>query len=234
MLDTVTSPYIRKSGRGTEHLAALMELRRAGYGPHATDRFDAEATHLGIWGPQGPEVAVRLFVHESPAAARAGYTGQFYDLSRLAVDRFPMLEIGRLCQRPGGAAPDAMRELLGALSAQALGRKVGYVFGCCSLPGADPARHTGALAALKQEACDAAAPPARVAWSVPLSAGSPEPRAVPALLRSYIALGARVGPHAVRDTALDTLHVFTGLDPRDVPRLRARSLRRLAAEGQAG
>jgi putative hemolysin len=51
---------------------------------------------------------------------------------------------------------------------------------------------------------------------------------MPPLLRSYLAMGGWVSDHAVLDKALNTLHVFTGLEVSTIPPARARRLRALA------
>ncbi len=51
---------------------------------------------------------------------------------------------------------------------------------------------------------------------------------MPPLLRSYQLMGGWVSDHAVVDTDLDTLHVFTGLEVRAIPESRARALRLVA------
>ena len=40
---------------------------------------------------------------------------------------------------------------------------------------------------------------------------------MPPLLRGYLSLGGWVSDHAVIDEDLDTLHVFTGVEIRNVP-----------------
>jgi putative hemolysin len=51
-------------------------------------------------------------------------------------------------------------------------------------------------------------------------------RKMPPLLRSYLAMGGWVSDHAVIDSELNTLHVFTGVEIDRVPAGRARLLRR--------
>jgi putative hemolysin len=53
-------------------------------------------------------------------------------------------------------------------------------------------------------------------------------RAMPPLLRSYLAMGGWVSDHAVVDRDLGTLHVFTALEIAALPPARARRLRALA------
>jgi putative hemolysin len=54
-------------------------------------------------------------------------------------------------------------------------------------------------------------------------------RAMPPLLRSYLAMGGWVSDHAVVDRDLGTLHVFTGLEVGGVPEARIQALRAYSA-----
>jgi putative hemolysin len=59
--------------------------------------------------------------------------------------------------------------------------------------------------------------------TVPLSDRPPgPPTRLPAILRSWLALGAKVSDHAVIDRDLRTLHVFTGLPVAAIPPRRRR------------
>ena len=57
----------------------------------------------------------------------------------------------------------------------------------------------------------------------------PDPRramaAMPPLLRSYLAMGGWVSDHAVVDPAMQTMHVFTGVEVAAIPPSRKRLLR---------
>ena len=50
---------------------------------------------------------------------------------------------------------------------------------------------------------------------------------MPPLLRTYLVMGGWVSDHAVIDTDLNTLHVFTGIEIARVPSKRAKLLRAL-------
>ena len=50
---------------------------------------------------------------------------------------------------------------------------------------------------------------------------------MPPLLRSYLLMGGRVSDHAVVDHAMNTLHVFTGLEISAIPESRKKLLRAL-------
>ena len=53
-------------------------------------------------------------------------------------------------------------------------------------------------------------------------------RAIPPLLRTYLAMGGWVSDHAVIDRQMNTIHVFTGVEIDRVPVARARALRAIA------
>ena len=48
---------------------------------------------------------------------------------------------------------------------------------------------------------------------------------IPPLLRTYLAMGGWVSDHAVVDRAMNTLHVFTGLEIAAIPEARKKLLR---------
>ena len=51
---------------------------------------------------------------------------------------------------------------------------------------------------------------------------------MPPLLRTYLGMGGWVSDHAVIDTQMNTLHVFTGLEIAKIPASRAQALRAVA------
>jgi putative hemolysin len=133
---------------------------------------------------------------------------------------------------PVANGPDVLRLLLGALTRVALAERVAILFGCVSLPGAQPARHAAALGYLRAFLVPASD------WAIETIAdetvtigqdtregGDP---GLPPLLRTYLAIGARIGGHAVVDRDLDTLHVLTLLDVADMPSARLATLKALA------
>jgi putative hemolysin len=172
---------------------------------------------------------------------RDSYAAATHDLSRLARFPAPLLELGRVCVRPG--APEAaMRAAWGLLTRIADQAGVRLLFGCASFEGADPAPHLPALALLGRDhlAPPAWAPGRGAPETVDLTALDPlrdRPaalRAMPPLLRSYLAMGGWVGRHAAIDRALDTVQVLTAVETARVPPARARALRALAATRPPG
>ena len=51
---------------------------------------------------------------------------------------------------------------------------------------------------------------------------------MPPLLRTYLGMGGWVSDHAVIDRAMNTLHVFTGVEVAAIPPARAKALRAIA------
>lgn len=265
-------------GEGPADIARARALRsrcfrpsRPGPGPLRpaadADRFDALCAHLLVEDADSAALlaCVRLIPFSSGAAIHIGYAAQFYDLQGLSRIPQAMLEVGRLCVRPGGGHADALRAIWIALTRIVDALEIGMMFGCVSFPGADPARHAEALGHLHRDhlAPERWRPGVRAARAVPLagvvppagessshplgrpsshpsspcSAAAPGAagdarrvaRALPPLLRGYLAMGGRVSDHAVIDPELDTLHVFIGVEVEAIPATRRRLLRAAAA-----
>lgn len=210
-------------------LSCCLDLRRAAFRGGLTsdqDAFDRHSTHVLLTDRRdGQALACFRYRVLAPADLGRCYTGQFYDLSPLATEKGPFVELGRVAVAPGRGDADLLRLLFAALTGVALGARARLIFGCSSFPGADPRRHAAALAWLGAQPGQQVAIRARAAADVPEAA--PDPAGVPQLLRSYLGLGARVGAEAVVDRDLDTIHLFTRLALADVPAARARTLRRL-------
>lgn len=215
----------------------VFRLRREISGPD-TDLFDAPCLHVVIEdaGSGALVCCYRLLPLRSGAEIGQSYAAQFYDLTRLRSFAGPMLELGRFCLHPDHHDPDILRLAWGAMARLVDAQGVAMLFGCSSFDGADPARHRAALGVLRSghlapdlwrpEPMAGAYPYARtIAEAADLRAGL---LAMPPLLRTYLAMGGWVSDHAVPDTDLDTLHVFTAVDIARIPPARARALRAIA------
>jgi len=244
MLDRAPTQLIpplraRLVGHGRVAATALGLRHRAFFGSSGSDRdeFDLDFNHLVIERPGGgAEGCCRLRVFGSGAAATQGYAAQFYDLSSLAFFSAPVLELGRLCIAPGADAVAVLRMIWAELTRIVDRQGVELLFGCASFAGADPARHAPAFSLLAERYL------APAAWAplkagrgrfllrdVAPPAGSNAARAahaaMPPLLRSYLAMGGRVGRHGVIDRQMGTCHVFTGVEVAAIPKARKRLLR---------
>ncbi|MCC5973276.1 MAG: GNAT family N-acetyltransferase [Rubellimicrobium sp.] len=243
---------IVREGAGLDAARALRHqcfIDAAGLAPRPDGRegdgFDAACTHVLIEeaGTGVPRATFRLLFLPRGAMVGRSYAAQFYDLERLSCDPRPLAEVGRFCIRPGPRDADVLRVAWGAMARLVEGWGVGMLFGCSSFPGTDPARHAAAFAALAGGfvAPPSWAPARRAPETVPLcphaagadaagaAAAAQGMRALPSLLRTYLAMGGRVSDHAVIDHDLRTLHVFTGVEVAQVPPARARALRQVAA-----
>jgi len=203
------------------------------------DRHDPACRHFLIEDGAGGGLAACWRMRHFPAGAAVldAYAAGFYDLSALAGAGIASVEMGRLAIAPGAPVAEVARLVLAAGTAVVTGCGAALVFGCVSVPGSDPAPLAGALRR------HGAAPAAGRAWApgakarerlaiaaAPLPEGPGTAAGLPPLLRTYLALGARVGDHVVADRDLGTVHVFVGLEVGEVPAARARVLRALAAE----
>jgi len=198
------------------------------------DGFDAACDHVLIEDIGSGAVVggfrLRLF---SGAAVGHSYCAQFYDLSRLAGFGAPMLELGRFCLHPDRHDTDILRLAWAAITRRVDGAGAGLLFGCSSFAGCDPAPYGDAFALLRDGhgAPEGWRPGVKApevvgfATLAPMGDRARALRSLPALLRTYLAMGGWVSDHAVVDRAMGTLHVFTGLEIARVPPGRARLLR---------
>ncbi|WP_291238999.1 GNAT family N-acetyltransferase [Gemmobacter sp.] len=214
---------------------ALRHLCFHGRPGRDADAFDSRCDHV-LLESQGQLLGCYRVLGLDAGGAGHSYSGQRYDLAGLTARRAPMLELGRFCLAPGQPDPDLMR-LAWAMLARLVDRAgAALLFGCTSFPGADPARHAAALSLLAAHPAPPALAPGRRSPDIlPLQDLPPaDPRQargqLPALLRSYLALGGWVSDHAVIDRQMDTLHVFTAVEIAAIPPARARALRLLAGD----
>ena len=249
MLDRPAGRYTVRFTRAPDDVLAAQRLRyqaftarRGGAQPGGVDAdaHDTACLHALIESTTDEQLVgcFRLMVLSDGCRIDRSYSAQFYDLSSLAEVAAPMVEIGRFCTRPGLRDPDILRAAWAALTQLVDAQGVAMLFGCSSFFGARVAPHLDALALLRARhlAPTRWRPGVRSAEVIRLDAALQGHRAdlqnglrgMPPLLRSYLAMGGWVSDHAVIDRALDTIHVFTGVEIAAVPPARARLLRALA------
>ncbi|CTQ50303.1 GNAT family N-acyltransferase [Jannaschia donghaensis] len=196
---------------------AAMKLRSRVFrnGADDADAFDQDAHHLLIEDENSVVACARLTVQQSDDIAH-GYTARHYDLAAFAASFPRALEVGRVCIDPACGNADVPRLLLAVTARVVTAENVSVLYGCSSFPraGTGMARLAGHIAPALWR------PRPRTA-TVPLRQ---VPGPLPPLLRSFLALGAGVSDHAVVDTDLGTLHVFTALPIAAIRPGRARLL----------
>ena len=205
------------------------------------DAFDADCMHVLIEEVRtGRLVCCFRMLHlESGAQIGRSYSAQYYELSKLEEYPSPMVEMGRFCMAPDCRDPDVIRVAWGAMTNYVQEHGVELLFGCSSFDGVDAEAYQDAFAYLKEKHL---APkrwlprvkaPRVFRFAKHLRLRRPDVklamRRMPPLLRSYLLLGGWVSDHAVIDSDLNTLHVFTGVEIGRVPPRRRRLLISTAA-----
>lgn len=239
--------YVVRFAQDEAEVQAAQSLRHRAFfsksgGTQATaldvDDFDRSARHILVWDRASADLVACYRVQFFEGAEIAcSYSAQFYDLTALA--NFPgiLMELGRFCLHPERHDPDILRLSWAAMAHLVDQAGVSLLFGCSSFPGADPLRHAAAIGHLSGRI----APPerlarAKVADRVAVGAFmgkgtlAEAMAGTPALLRTYLGMGAWVSDHAVVDRSMDTLHVLTGVEIAKIPPTRARALRQIVAD----
>lgn len=223
-------------------IAAAQELRqlafRGGSGSDA-DAFDRICQHVLVETHHGvPVCCLRLLPLRNGPEIAHSYSAQFYGLGGLEGFDGPMMEIGRFCIRPGERDPDILRAAWAAVTRFVDAERVELLFGCSSFEGIEEDAHEDAFMLLKDR--HLAPPrwlpnvkaPSVIRFAQRLRGKVADPKraakALPPLLRSYLAMGGWVSDHAVVDRDLNTLHVFTALEIRAIPSARAKLMRATA------
>lgn len=236
--------YGARLAQGEQDVQAAKRLRQIafrgagpGSGAQDGDRFDAECIHVLVEeAATGALVCTfRMMTFQTGAEIARSYAAQFYDLSGLTGFDGPMVEIGRFCVAPGVDDVDVLRIAWGAITAYVDAHGVKLLFGCSSFAGVSEEVHLDAFSVLRERHL---APkrwlprikaPQVFPFAARLGARKPDLRAgmkaMPPLLRTYLAMGGWVSDHAVIDRDLGTLHVFTGVEIAAIPPSRAKALR---------
>ena len=229
--------------RAAQALRHLCFVERAGGAARPDrldrDRFDDLCRHVLIEEVQGGRlVCVFRLMPLCGAEIAQSYSAQYYELSALRAYEGKMVELGRFCIHPDVQDADILRVAWGAMARFVAEQGVELLFGCSSFAGTEADTYVDAFAMLRERHL---APkrwlprvkaPNVFRFAQRLRRRVADPRLamlrMPPLLRTYLVMGGWVSDHAVVDTDLNTLHVFTGLEIRAIPPARARALRAVA------
>lgn len=202
------------------------------------DEFDPECRHMMIEEVLSGALVCcfRMMPLESGAEISRSYSARWYDLEKLRDYPGKLVEMGRFCVHPDWKDPAILRVAWSALTRYVDQEEIALLFGCSSFQGVDADAYADAFALLKERHL---APrrwlprvkaPRVFRFARRLKPRTPDMKLaisnMPPLLRTYLTMGGWVSDHAVIDTELNTLHVFTGIEIDRVPESRARLLRK--------
>ncbi len=229
--------YHARLALGTADLHAAQALRALAFGVAGVDadQHDNVCKHILVEDLQTGQLAAccRVLPLASGQDINLSYSAQFYDLERLSHHAGPLLELGRFCLNPTLHDPDILRIAWGALTRMVDATSAQMLFGCTSFAGTDPAPLNDALSYLCQnhpppEQWHPRAKAPEVVHPGPVTDPRFALQTLPALLRTYLAMGGWVSDHAVIDRKMNTIHVFTGMSIATIPAARVRALRAVA------
>lgn len=204
------------------------------------DAFDARCEHILVEDSKTNALVCcfRLMPLSGGREIGNSYSAQYYELSALRDFDGPMVEMGRFCIHPEVNDPDVLRVAWGAMTRFVDEQGVEMLFGCSSFWGTEAETYLDAFDMLAEKHIapkrwlpQVKAPKvfqfATERLRRPLDRKAAMLR-MPPLLKTYLMMGGWVSDHAVVDTEMNTLHVFTGLEIRAIPPARAKALRAVA------
>jgi len=187
------------------------------------DDFDVVCDHLLVFdhGDDGARVVgtYRLLRQEVAMANGGFYSGREYDLGALITHSEggrQLLELGRSCVAPAWRNSGTISLLWRGIASYLQAHDIGHLFGCASLPGAEPLLHAAELSYLYHYHL---APPELRArsWAdnyVDMNSVGAEridaraARGLPALIKGYLRAGAMVGDGGFLDQQFNSVDVF--------------------------
>lgn len=162
------------------------------------DRFDAFCDHLMVTDSQtGELVATTRVLHQHDARHVGGFYSQGeFDLSCLKQKAGIFAELGRTCVHPDYRSGATISLLWAAVAQYLVARKVDYLIGCASISMADGGHKAWRIASqLQREYLTSEAfrvLPRRALPHLAQPVTDSHPVEVPALIKAYMRLGARV------------------------------------------
>jgi putative hemolysin len=199
-------------------MGALLTSPQPG---HDVDPFDAYCDHLLVRDTLTGQVVgtYRLLPPERAAIAGRLYAEGEFDLTPLDAIRPGLVEVGRSCVHPDHRDGTVIGLIWAGLARYMIDGGHEWLAGCCSIPLADG----GALASATWDRVRAKhlAPPEHrvrplLPW-IPQTAARPAARTeLPALLRGYLRLGARVCGEPAHDPDFKVADLYVLLSMRSV------------------
>jgi len=230
--------------RGFKEIKAAQRLRydifyeemsarpdwRARMAKRDIDPYDGVCDHLLVIDHDRPKSkrivgTYRLLRQEVAEAHQGFYSGNEFDLSPLLSAQFradmaggkQLLELGRSCVHPEYRANATINMLWKGIAEYLKEHNVGYMFGCASFEGTNPANFKRAFAYLYHNHPMPAEFPVKALADqyVPMNTMSADEldvrlarRDLPPLVKGYLRLGCFIGDGAVVDEQFGTTDVF--------------------------
>jgi putative hemolysin len=202
-------------------------LERAFDDGYDRDSFDAVCDHLLVEDVSSGEIVgtYRLQTGSTAGGALGYYSEQEFNLAPFEKVRSQILELGRACVHRDHRSFEVLNLLWKGISQYAISTGTRYMLGCSSLTSQDPAEGWQVFNRLSDYLCDApfrTMPNPRFRLDGHAVDGEMDP---PKLLRTYLAIGAKIcGPPAI-DREFRTIDFLTFLDLHALPpSVRARYL----------
>ncbi|MFE1247996.1 GNAT family N-acetyltransferase [Streptomyces sp. NPDC058735] len=198
-------------------MGALLSTPQPG---HDIDAFDAYCDHLLVREEVSGQVVgtYRLLPPERAAVAGRLYSEGEFDLSGIDSLRPDLVEVGRSCVHPGHRDGAVIGLIWAGIARYMVDRGHEWLAGCCSVPLADG----GTLAAATWDRVRArhlAPEEYRVRPLRPWRPTAPVPATrveLPALLRGYLRLGARVCGEPAHDAEFGVADLYVLLSMRRI------------------
>lgn len=205
-------------------------LESASHIGYDTDEFDSFCDHLVV-EHLGTGRVVGTYRLQTGSGARANlgyYSEREFDFAPYEPLRDAMVELGRACIHRDHRSTEVLNVLWRGIARYALAHGGRYLIGCSSLTSQDPAVASAAYSCLSEYlVCPSQRTLAHPEFAIPPAAPAAAFDGIPKLLRTYLAIGARIcGPPAL-DRDFKTIDFLTLLDLQALhPRIRARFLGR--------
>ena len=177
------------------------------------DEFDPHCLHLMVTDPRCGQMvgSTRLLLPEGARSAGMFYSETEFHLQPVLSLDGRFMEVGRTCIHPEYRTGAAIRTLWNGIAQQVIEHDIDYLIGCASLPMDDQGAHAQAIMDRIRPRYFTD-PELRVAPRLALSEIFPLPHDVPvvlpALLKEYLRLGARIGGEACWDPVFNVADVF--------------------------
>jgi putative hemolysin len=195
-----------------------------------TDQFDNACDHLIVEHAETTNIVgtYRLQTGRTAAANHGYYSAREFDFAPFESIRDSVIELGRACVHRDHRSIDVLYLLWRGIAQYAIYHRARYLIGCSSLSSQDPSHGSAVYAGLQNylTELDLRTAPLR-AYAMSLVDPRGASGKVPKLLRTYLAVGAKVcGPPAI-DRQFRTIDFLTLVDLETLhPRVQARFLRR--------